>query len=313
MSWLAAEIDGPLVLTRAIHFAASAATAGILMFRVVVAGPALRSSADGYATVERRLVGLTWAGLIAAVATGVVWLVLLTMSMSGLAFTEAMRSGAMLAVVSETQYGLVSGVRGGLAVLLAACLLLNRFRPFRWGALVAGLGLVGAIAWTGHAGSTLGELGDLHLTADVLHLLAASAWIGGLAGLCVLFAICRRRPEWGSLLLDAIRRFSALGMVSVALLIATGLVNSWVLVGSKAALLQTDYGQLLLFKIGVFAVMFGFATVNRFWLTSQLEPKGDPAALAALTRNTIIEIALALAIFAIVGQLGTMHPAIHMM
>jgi copper resistance protein D len=36
-----------------------------------------------------------------------------------------------------------------------------------------------------------------------------------------------------------------------------------------------------------------------------------PRALRQLARNSMIEIALGLAIFAIVGALGTMHPAIH--
>jgi putative copper resistance protein D len=213
----------------------------------------------------------------------------------------------------------VSEIRGALAVLLAACLALDRFAFVQWVGLAAGLALVAAIAWTGHAGATLGELGDLHLAADVLHLLAASAWIGGLAGLAVLFAVGRRRPsrEWRPLEFDAVERFSVLGMVSVAVLIASGAVNSWILVGSVRGLLLTDYGRLLLLKITAFVVMVGFAAVNRFLLTPRLAAGAKsgtvPNALAPLKRNTLIEIGLGLAIFAVVGVLGTMHPAIHLM
>ena len=318
MSWFAGEIDGPLVVTRAIHFAASAAVAGILTFRVVVAQPALRSSAEGYAMVQARLVGLAWAGLAVAVATGIVWLTLETVMLAGLAFGEAMRSGAMLVVVNETQFGLVSEIRGGLAVVLAVCLVPDRFAFARWVGLAAGLALVAAIAWTGHAGATLGALGNLHLAADGLHLLAASAWIGGLAGLAILFAVGRRRSprEWGPLQVDAVGRFSILGMVSVAVLIVSGAVNTWILAGSVHVLLVTDYGWLLLLKIAAFVVMVGFAAVNRFSLTPQLaagaKSGAGPGAFSALRRNTLIEIALGLAIFAIVGVLGTLHPAIHL-
>jgi putative copper resistance protein D len=240
------------------------------------------------------------------------------MSIADLAFGEAMRSGAMLVVVNETQFGLVSEIRGGLAVLLAACLVLNRVAFAQWVGLAAGLALVAAIAWTGHAGATLGALGNLHLAADGLHLVAASAWTGGLAGLCVLFAVGRRRPlhGWRSQQLDAVGRFSILGMISVAVLIASGTVNTWILVGSVRALLVTDYGRLLLLKIAAFVVMVGFAAVNRFALTPQLaggaKRGAEPNAFAALKRNTLIEIALGLAIFAIVGVLGTLHPAIHL-
>jgi copper resistance protein D len=318
MSPFAADIDGPLVLTRGIHFAASAVVAGILIFRCLVAQPALRPSAEGYASVQAQLVKLAWAALAVAIATGIVWLTLETMTFAGIGFDEAVRSGALLIVVDETQFGLVSEIRGALAVLLAACLALDRFAFAQWVGLAAGLALVAAIAWTGHAGATLGTLGDLHLTADGLHLLAAAAWIGGLAGLAILFAVGRRRPayEWGPLQSRAIARFSTLGMVAVAVLILSGAVNSWILVGSVHALLVTDYGRLLLLKITAFVVMVGFAAVNRFLLTPRLVAGAKsgtvPNALAALKRNTLIEIALGLAIFAIVGVLGTLHPAIHL-
>jgi copper resistance protein D len=318
MSSFAADIDGPLVLTRGVHFAASAMVAGILTFRCAVAQPALRPSAEGYAIVQAQLIKLAWAALAVAVATGIVWLTLETMTFAGIGFSEAMRSGALLIVVDETQFGLVSEIRGALAVVLIACLALDRFGFAQWIGLAASLALVGAIAWTGHAGATLGTLGDLHLAADGLHLLAASAWIGGLVGLAILFVVGRRRPtyEWGALQFDAIGRFSILGMVSVAVLIVSGAVNTWILVGSVHALLVTDYGRLLQLKIAAFVVMIGFAAVNRLWLTPRLadgaKSGGEPGALAALKRNTLIEIALGLAIFAIVGVLGTLHPAVHL-
>jgi len=318
MSWFAADIDGPLVVTRGVHFAASAAVAGVLTFRGLVAQPALRSSVEGSADVQAQLIRLAWVGLAIAVASGIVWLTLETMTLAGISFGEAMRSGAMLVVVDETQFGLVSEIRGGLAILVAACLALDRFAFAQWPGLAASLALVGAIAWTGHAGATLGALGNLHVAADVLHLLAAAAWLGGLAGLAIVLVVGRRRPayEWAALQLDAVRRFSILGMISVAVLIASGAVNSWILVGSVRGLFVTDYGRLLLLKIVAFVLMVGLATINRFSLTPQLAAAAntcpEPKAVAALKRNTLIEIALGIVIFAIVGVLGTLHPAIHL-
>lgn len=319
MNWFGAEIDGPLVLTRAIHFAASAATAGILIFRALVAEPALRLAPEDCAAVRSRLTRFAWAALAMAVISGLVWLALETMSIADLGFGEAVRSSALWTVLNETQFGFVAEIRAALVVLLAACLFLDRLVLPRWLALLAALGLVGAIAWTGHAGSTLGELGDLHLAADVLHLAAASAWFGGLIGLPVLFVVGRHRPavQWAPLQLDAIRRFSRIGVASVATLICSGIVNAWILVGSFRALLVTDYGQLLLLKLAVFAAMVAFATINRLGLTPLLalavKGEGNGRALSALAGNTWIEFALAVAIFAIVGVLGTLHPAIHLM
>jgi copper resistance protein D len=68
-------------------------------------------------------------------------------------------------------------------------------------------------------------------------------------------------------------------------------------------------------KLAAFAAMLAFAAVNRFALTPQLASLSDDArqdALRALSRNTWIEIALGLSIFAMVGVLGTLHPAAHL-
>ena len=104
-----------------------------------------------------------------------------------------------------------------------------------------------------------------------------------------------------------------LGVISVATLLVTGIINAWALVGSFDALAATDYGRILMLKIVLFAMMVGVAAINRFWLTPRLAlPAGSPMdALREITRNSMIELALGLAIFAIVGALGMMHPAIH--
>ena len=319
MNWLGANVDGPLVIIRAIHFAATAMTGGSLIFRTVVAAPALRST-PAATTVVRSQTRLTaWSGLAVAAASGVIWLQLQAVSMSGLSFGEAMTWDVLSTVLNETQFGLVSKIRLVLAISLAACLAFDHLARPRWLALAAALGFIAAVAWTGHAGSTPGAMGKVHLTADTLHLLAAAAWIGGLVPLALLLAAARRYHSlaWTSLARDVTRRFSTLGIVSVATLLVTGIVNAWILVGSSGALPATEYGRLLMLKIAVFAIMLAFAVVNRFWLTSQLagSPQNEPQvkALDQLTRNSVIEIALGLTIFAIVGALGTLHPAIHSM
>jgi copper resistance protein D len=317
MDWLGTGIDGPLVVIRAIHFTATAMTAGTLVFRAVVAEPTLGSTPVATTVVRSQIRLTAWIGLAIAAASGVIWLQLQAASMSGLPLGEAMASDVLSTVLNETQFGLVSKVRLVLAVILAACLAFDRFAQARWLALGSALGFIAAIAWTGHAGSTLGEMGNLHLTADVLHLVAAAGWTGGLVSLALLLAAARRNQAvaWAWLARDAVHRFSTLGIIGVATLLVTGIVNAWILVGSFHALRITGYGQLLMLKIVVFAIMVAFAAVNRFCLTPQLalpsENEALPNVLRQLTRNSLIEIILGLTIFAIVGALGTMHPAIH--
>jgi putative copper resistance protein D len=319
MDWFGAGGNGPLIAVRAIHFAATAITTGAMVFREVVAKPALDSDQAVAKLIRTQTLMVAWIGLAITVASGMVWFLFQATSMSGLPLGEAMTSSVLLTVLNQTQFGLVSEIRIVLAIILAACLAYDRFPPADWFAPAAALGLTAAIAWTGHAGSTLGQTGNLHLTADALHLVAAASWVGGLVSLVILLAAARRHQAvaWPSLARDATMRFSTLGVVSVATLLATGVVNAWILVGSFHALVVTEYGQLLMLKIVVFAAMLVFAAVNRFCLTPRLavssgnEPRLE--ALRQLTRNSAIEIVLGLAIFAIVGLLGTLHPAIHFM
>ena len=307
-----------MIAIRAVHFAAAAVTTGSLIFRAVVAKPAWGSEPVAAKLLRMQTLRVAEIALAVTVLSGVLWLLSEAVSMSGLPLDEAMTPRVLWTVLNKTQFGLVSEIRLALAIVLAACLAFDRIPLTQWLALPAALGLIAAIAWTGHAGATPGGLGSLHLASDVLHLLAGAAWIGGLLPLALLLATAGRHQgtAWAAVARDATARFSALGIASVITLLASGIVNAWILVGSFHALFVTDYGQLLLFKLAVVAVMLVFAAVNRLWLTPRLARlPGHPTrleALAQLTRNSVIEIALGFLVFAIVGMLGTLHPAIHL-
>jgi putative copper resistance protein D len=308
-----------LIVVRAIHFAATAAIAGTLIFRMMVAQPASRLAGPAALIFDARVLRIAWIGLVISVGSGIAWVLLQAPAMSGLSFGEAMTAETIGTVLTETQFGLVSEIRFALAIILAACLAFDRLPAARWLSLASAIGLVTALAWTGHAGSTAGELGFFHLASDALHLIAAATWIGGLLSLAVFLAVVQRHPAygWAAAVYDVAQRFSTLGIVSVATLLVTGVVNASILVGSLHALLVTTYGRLLVLKIALFAIMLGFAAFNRIWLTPRLagisreERKFD--AVPKLVRNCIVEIALGLAIFGIVGALGTLHPAKHLM
>lgn len=317
MNWLGAAVDGPLVVVRAIHFAGTAILTGTLIFRAVVAEAASASVRPAAIVVRTQTLRVAWTSLAISAASGMIWLLLVAVSMSGLSFGESMTSDVLSTVVNETQFGRVSEIRLVLAVIIAGCLAYVRFPLARGLALAMSLGLTAALAWTGHAGSTAGEMGILHLTADTLHLLAAAIWIGGLVSLALLLSVSRHDQTHAgvSFARDATQRFSAMGIAVVVVVLATGIINAWILVGSWHALIVTGYGRLLMLKVVLFAVMLLIAAANRFWLTPRLAaPSGsDPQlkVLRRLARNSMIEIVLALMIFGIVGMLGTLHPAIH--
>jgi copper resistance protein D len=318
MDWLGDGVNGPLAIVRAVHFGAAATTAGTLIFRAVVVEPASHAMPTAIAVARSQIRRVAWVSLAVATLSGAIWVLLQAAAISGLSLKEAMAGDVLSVVVNETQFGFVSEIRLVLAIILAGCLMVDRLAPLRWSGLASALGLIAAIAWTGHAGSGVGELGVLQLAADVLHLIAAAAWLGGLVSLALLLRAARRHDAlaWASVARDATRRFSTLGIVSVGMILATGMVNSWILVGSLHALTVTEYGRLLMLKIALFAAMLLIAGVNRFWLTPQLALRSGSQpqlrALRQLAHNSVIEITLGLVIFAVVGALGTMHPAIHL-
>src|ERR1700730_2213294 len=165
MTWFGAEIDGPMIVVRAIHFAATAVTAGALMFRAVVAEPALRCQRDASAILEQQIRKVAWISLAIAVVSGLAWVLLLTMSLSAEGPGKAVMSGALRDVLNLTQFGLISQIRLALAIVLVICLVFERSALWRWLGLGAALGLTASIAWTGHAASKTGSTGNLHLVA----------------------------------------------------------------------------------------------------------------------------------------------------
>jgi putative copper resistance protein D len=265
----AKDVHNSLIVVRAVHFAATTILAGSLIFWTVVAQPILRSS-EAATIVRLQTLRIAWITLAIAVVSGVIWVLLQAASMSGLPLADAMTADVMSAAVIETQFGFVLEIRFVLAIILAACLAYDRLPWVRWLALASALGLIAAIAWTGHAGSTAGEVGLFHLTADVLHLVFAATWIGGLVSLVFLLAVARRYDSWAHVALRTTQRFSTLALISVGSIVATGIVNAWILVGSLHALIVTEYGRLLMLKLTLFAAMLMMAAANRFWLTPRL-------------------------------------------
>ena len=314
MDWFAAG-RGPLIAVRGIHFAATAVVAGTLVFRTVVAKPALPAELAVAEKLQAQSLRVAWIALAVGLLSGVIWLFLQAVSMSGLPPDEAMTSQVLSTVLNETQFGVVTEIRSVLAIILATCLAFDRFPLADWLALAAALGLTAAIAWTGHAASTPGELGNLHLAADALHLVAAASWIGGLVPLVLLLVavggmMSPHRHRSRATRPGGFRHWAS---SASATLVGTGVVNSWILVGSFRGLFVTEYGQILILKIVVFALMLAFAAINRLSLTPQLAVASGKQreAVRRLTRNSIVEIVLGFSIFAIVGMLGTLHPAIH--
>jgi putative copper export protein/mono/diheme cytochrome c family protein len=310
-------VEATLIVVRGIHFASTATLSGILMFLPLVARPAfgVGASAEKGLDLILRIRRMAYFGVAITIVSGAIWVLVETISMSGFPLATVMREGLVWTVLTRTTFGITSDIRLFFAILLSLILMTTAAgrRADLFAAVVA-VPVIGGIAWTGHAAASSGYL---HLTADVLHLIAAGAWIGSLVPLAMLLAMARREkgPEWARIARTATLRFSNIGVVSVATLLTTGIVNAFLLTGSLPALLGTDYGHVLLLKIGLFAIMVALATTNRLRWTPRLSELPDTSlqlnGLHRITRNAQVEIALGLIIFAIVGALGNFVPGLH--
>jgi putative copper resistance protein D len=300
-------IDGPLAAARAVHFAATLLLEGGIVFGFLV----LRAAEDDAQRHFSRF--LNWAfaaALAAALISGAAWLVLLARDIAGASVWAAVSDGTAWTLLTRTQFGGVWLWRAAGFVLLAPVLLRRNARSsprVKTIALALSLLLTGSLSWSGHGAATPGALGDVHLNADALHLIAAGIWVGGL----LPFAVYMTRMR-GSAAMHAAHRFSAYATAAVLVLLATGVVNAWFILPDMHALTATPYGRLLLAKLALFLLMLAFAGVNRFVLVPQLASEASAGRSATrLAVHSGCEIALGLVILGIVGVLGILDPADH--
>lgn len=299
-----------LAAARAIHFAATIWLFGELAFACALSNWRGRGEPAGPGeALRRRLPSVARWSIAIGIASAVAWLAAVAATMSGMPLSRAIDASTLVAVVGGTLFGKV-----WIARVCLACVLLLALRPRSAGRSGWGLALrtvaagayLASLAWTGHAAAAEGPWRDAQIISDVVHLLAAGAWLGALPALVYLLGTIQ--PSEGAA--SATRRFSSFAIICVFALIMSGVGNSWFLVGSVPALLGTAYGRLLVAKLALLTVMLIFAAANRLVLTPQLGA-GDRRALRTLRRNTLLEIAAGLLVVTIVGVLGITVPAAH--
>ncbi|MFE2420522.1 copper resistance CopC/CopD family protein [Streptomyces hokutonensis] len=143
------------------------------------------------------------------------------------------------------------------------------------GVVAAGL----AASWALSEHASTGLQPGIAMPVDVVHLLAVAAWLGGLTALLVSLY---RAPADNPVGRAVVQRFSRLAFGSVVALVATGVYQSWRQLGSWSAFTDTGYGQLLLVKIGLVALLVGIASISRRWTARLADTAGTSAAAKAV-------------------------------
>lgn len=301
---------------RAVQYGACLLIFGVLAFDRLVVGSGPNPSEAVRTAWSRVATPLLSSAFAAALLSGVVWLGVNAINMSGLPPSEALRADVLRIVLTDTHFGKLWELRAGIGVVTLLICLPIYFRRGWPGTLVwAAVGcsgvLAATLAWAGHG--LTGEPAQLHLTADAVHVLAGGLWPVGLLPFCLLLMGLRRwpEPERSASIAGLTRRFSVTSLVSVAVLLGSGIINTWVLVGTLPNLFGTPYGRVLLAKIAVFTLMLVFGAVNLMWLSPRLwAPPARELAARRLLRNVALELLLTNALMLLVGVLGLLPPAI---
>ena len=130
-------------------------------------------------------------------------------------------------------------------------------------ALTGAVGMAFSPALSGHAGASSHFI--LSVAFDVLHIVAAGVWVGGL--LIVLIAgipAMRRLSEGNS---DAavsalVNSFHPLALFCAPLVVLAGGGTSWIRLGDLSSVWSTEYGRILLLKIALVALVAGMGMYN---------------------------------------------------
>jgi putative copper resistance protein D len=254
--------------------------------------------------------------VVAALLSALGWFIGTATSMTG-DWSQILEPDILAAVPVETQFGRVwIGRLALLAGVLALTLLWRRQTRVReqFMLLLSGM-LTASLVGVGHGSIGTGSLGLIHPAADMAHLLCAAAWLGGLVclGLDLYHASNGGNVESIDVVRTMLPRFALLGYVAVATLIMTGCINTMVLVSRPEALIATDYGRILLLKLGLVAMMIAIAICNRLVFSPRIlpgaqSPKSDAENTMTLYRSVAVEQVIDLLVLAAVAVLGTTHP-----
>lgn len=300
--------DGGLIAARFVHYVALAFAFGALAYGYY----GRREILPGVARAMSRLAVVGSVGVLFGAHA------VLAATVAGLGGgPESLADHELWALVLvETDFGHVWVARlllGVVLIFISAALMRVESRPLRIaGTIVAGL-LVASVALTGHAASLEGNAGLLHRAADAAHILAAMTWLGALPPLLLLLRAASTDGAAAGEAALRIRQFHTVGLLAVLVLVASGLANSWFLVGSLSNLVETPYGQVLLLKLALFALMLVLAARNRFVATPRLQRSLNVAAqqgsaIRLLQTQVSAELVLGVLVAAAVSLLGTMAP-----
>ncbi|WP_368543769.1 copper homeostasis membrane protein CopD [Enterobacter soli] len=205
--------------------------------------------------------------------------------------------------VAGTQFGSVWLWQIVLALITAAAAWIAPQKGARRLLLLA-MGQFLLLAGVGHAAMNEGAAGGVQRINHAVHLLCAATWIGGL--LPLLYCMQLAKGRWNVAAIYTMMRFSRVGHYAVAGVILTGIVNALFILGFNAPW-RTEYGQLLLIKCALVAMMVAIALMNRYFLVPRFRANAGREQQIFI-RMTQAEVVLGALVLATVSLFATWEP-----
>ncbi|MEA2623294.1 MAG: copper transport protein [Chloroflexota bacterium] len=205
-------------------------------------------------------------------------------------------SSDLIQYLASGRNGQLLLLRFGLAVggFLAVLSFTLRDRPNLWLGFAAGLAGIVLTAAAGHAAAFASPVPLLN---QVVHVGAASVWMGGLLGFGILLVAGPRPASLERL----VPRFSAVALVSIALVALTGAYADWIETRDPISV-ASPYQLVLLGKIGLFVAALAVGAVN------YLRGGGALGGPFGFKRRILAEAALAIAVVGASGLLASGSP-----
>lgn len=278
--------DGAAILVKAIVYAATFGAAGGVFFLEYCRK---QLSAHDYRLIQR-LIG---AFVIIGIMVGGARVLVLAGSMSG--EIAGMLDRSMTWMIVHGREGQATGMR--VAGLGLASLALLKHRRFPGAAIAGGVLASISFGWLGHAQAAAPRTPAILLIA--VHLLGVAFWLGALMPLLII----ARDPASCRIAAAAVR-FGQAATVMVGLLLMAGLTLLWILLGTPSQLWMSDYGRLVMVKLGLVVGLLSLAAINRWRLTPRLRDR-DQRAVRSLRRSIAVEMVLGGLILLVTATLTT--------
>lgn len=199
---------------------------------------------------------------------------------------HAWRTGA------ASPYGLTLGLAASAMLLALAARYLRGPGAVRAVSLLALIGTGLALSASGHASTAPPQWATR--PAVFLHAVAATLWLGA------LLPLAGALRQGGGASTHTLSRFSRLIIYPLAVMVAAGVVLASVQLGHPSALLDTDYGRVLVLKLALVAAILLLAARHRWRLTGAVM-RGQAGTARRLRRSIMVETVMMLAVLAVVA------------